>query len=151
MTLKLPVLEGSTEEAVRSWDHDMQDFQGEVIEGLGRLLGEHADAASLAAAASAYLAPCNAGEGDSLLVRAVGRGVEFENDGSGDGCTIIRVGDRWWLESSDLRDYGSPPEGVDAAGQHEQAAGQAICFAWWGNEEDVRTYVAVVLQGGPTG
>jgi hypothetical protein len=151
VTLKLPVFEGSTEEAVRSWGHDMQDFQGEVIEGLGRLLGEHADAARLAAAASEYLAPCNAGNEDSLLVRAVGQGVEFENDGSGDGCTLVRVDDRWWLESSDLRDYGPPPEGMDASRQHEEAAAQAICFAWWGNEEDVRMYASAVLRGGSTG
>jgi len=135
MSPKIPTLDTSNKEAINSWNCDMQDLQNDVEDALAKQLDTHGDAASLVGALQEVLAPYNQGEDDQLLVKEIHGAIDVENCNSGDGCTIIRQGDKWWLKSTERVDYGSPssPER-----QHAEVAGQMIYFMWWGNLEDVQ-------------
>mgnify|MGYP007063592179 CR=1 FL=1 len=72
MPSKIPILDASSKESILGWDCDMQDLQGEATEAIEKLLDQHSDAASLAAAITEYLAAYNDGEDDQHPAAGVG-------------------------------------------------------------------------------
>ena len=130
MPSKVPFLDKTNADKIHSWNSDMQDLQTEVHEALTAALDTQSDAAGLVAAVNAILAPYNEGLDDQLNAELLYGQCEVENNNSGDGCTVVRQGDKWWLKSTKYADHGQPSS---ADAQHGEVASTIMDYIWWGD------------------
>ncbi len=111
-----------------SWNCDMQDFLGEVVEYTEHLLNQQTEAAALARALQELFDHIEINgpepgseEGQRMTARVNELGqVIVEHQGSADYRVFARQGDRW-VDPEDP----APPQGDLVA--------DALAMAWWGD------------------
>ena len=130
-----------TPASVEAWQSDMSGFAEDMAVAIAAELDRHHEAGPLAAALQALFSEALAAQYDKLNATATADGTAVvEDSGSGDGGTLVRDGDKWWLKQPSWAKPADPSE------QHFLAAQDVISCQLWANVDEVALVAGWLLN-----